>query len=62
VFVVRDQKVEFVPLRIGVTGASNVEVLEGLEEGAEIVTGSYQVLRTIRPGTKVVVENNVSGT
>jgi HlyD family secretion protein len=62
VFAVRDEKVEFVPLRIGITGASNVEVLEGLEEGAEIVTGSYQVLRTIRPGTKVVVENNVSGT
>jgi HlyD family secretion protein len=62
VFVVRDQKVEFVPLRIGVTGASNVEVLEGVEEGAEIVTGSYQVLRTIRPGTNVVVENNVGGT
>jgi HlyD family secretion protein len=62
VFAVRDQKVEFVPLRIGVTGASNVEVLEGLEEGAEIVTGSYQVLRTIRPGTKVVVENNLRGT
>ncbi len=61
IFVIANEHVEFRPLKIGVTGASSVEVLEGLGEGAEIVTGSYHILRTIRPGTKVKVENAQRG-
>jgi len=33
-------------------------VLSGLKEGEEIVTGSYKVLRTMKPGTSVKVDNS----
>ena len=49
VFVFRDRnKVEFVPVQTGITGTTDIEVLNGLKEGDEIVTGSYKVLRTLR--------------
>ncbi len=60
VFVVSEGSVEFRPVRTGITGATRIEVIEGLEEGEEIVTGSYKVLRTIRPGASVKVDNELS--
>ena len=58
VFVVRSGKVEFVPVETGIAGTTDIEVLNGLKEGDEIVTGSYKVLRTIRPGATVKVDNS----
>ena len=37
----------------------DIEVLSGLKEGDEIVTGSYKVLRTLRNGASVKVDNTV---
>ena len=37
-------------METGITGATDIEVTSGLKEGDEIVTGSYQVIRTIRNG------------
>src|ERR1700758_2323959 len=50
VFVVRNKKAQFVPVDTGVSGITNIEVLKGLQEGDEIITGTYKVLRTLRPG------------
>jgi HlyD family secretion protein len=58
VFVLRNKKVEFVPVETGVAGTTDIEVTKGLKEGEEIVTGSYKVLRTIKPGTSVKVDNS----
>jgi HlyD family secretion protein len=58
VFVLRNRKAEFVPVQTGVTGTTDIEVLEGLKEGDEVVTGSYKVLRTLRPGASVKVDNS----
>ena len=60
VFVVTDGSVEFRPVGAGITGATRIEVIEGLEQDEEIVTGSYKVLRTIRPGASVKVDNESS--
>ena len=57
VFVIRDRKAEFLPVQTGITGTTDIEVLNGLKPGDEIVTGSYKVLRTLRPGTSVKVDN-----
>ena len=57
VFVIRNKKAEFVPVDTGVSGVSEIEVLKGLKEGDEIITGSYKVLRTMKPGTSVKVDN-----
>jgi HlyD family secretion protein len=57
VFVVREGKAQFLPVQTGITGTTDIEVLSGLKPGDEIVTGSYKVLRTLRPATKVKVDN-----
>ena len=57
VFVVRGKKAEFVQVDTGITGVTDIEVLSGLRETDEIVTGSYKALRTLRPGASVKVDN-----
>ena len=57
VFVVRNKRVQFVPVPTGITGTMDIEVLSGLQEGDEVVTGSYKVLRTIRNHAPVRVDN-----
>jgi len=57
IFVIRNKKAEFVPLQTGIAGTTDIEVLNGIKEGDEIVTGSYKVLRTMKPGASVKVDN-----
>jgi len=57
VFVIRDRKAAFLPVQTGITGTTDIEVLSGLKPGDEIVTGSYKVLRTLRPGASVKIDN-----
>jgi HlyD family secretion protein len=59
VFVIRNKKAEFVPLTTGIAGTSDIEVLSGLKDGDEVLTGSYKILRTIRSGSSVKVDNSV---
>ena len=58
VFVIRDRKAEFVPVDTGIAGTTDIEVLKGLKDGDEIITGSYKVLRTLRPGASVKIDNS----
>ncbi len=58
IFVVRSGQAAFVPVETGVMGTTDVEVVKGLQPGEEIITGSYQVLRTIKNKTKVKVDNS----
>lgn len=57
VFVVRGDKAVFVKVDTGITGATDIEVLGGLNEGDEIITGSYKVIRTLRNEAKIKVDN-----
>jgi HlyD family secretion protein len=41
----------------GITGSTDIEVLSGLNEGAQIVTGTYQIIRTIANDAQVKVDN-----
>jgi HlyD family secretion protein len=59
VFVIRNKKAEFVPVTTGIAGTSDIEVLNGLNEGDEVITGSYKVLRTLRSGSSVKIDNSV---
>jgi HlyD family secretion protein len=58
VFVIRDKKAEFVPVTTGIAGTSDLEVIDGLREGDEVVTGSYKILRTLRSGSRVKIDNS----
>ena len=60
VFVIRNKKAEFQVVKTGLTGTTEIEVKDGLKEGDEIVTGSYKVLRTLRNGTSVKVDNSIA--
>ena len=58
VFIVDNGKATFKEVKTGISGATDIEVLPGsLNDGDEIVTGSYQVIRTIRNDAKVKVDN-----
>jgi HlyD family secretion protein len=43
-------RAKFVPVNTGITGATDIEVLSGLSNGAEIVTGPYKTLRILKDG------------
>jgi len=57
VFVVSGGKAIFKKVETGVTGATDIEVVSGLNDGDQIVTGTYQVIRTILNETQVKVDN-----
>ena len=57
VFVVSAGKAVFKKVETGITGATDIEVTSGLNEGDEIVTGSYQVIRTLRNEAQIKVDN-----
>jgi len=56
VFVIRNGMAAFVQVDTGIMGTTDVEVTKGLQPGDKIVTGSFQVLRTLKNNTKVKVE------
>ena len=45
-------------METGISGTTDIEILDGLKEGDEIVTGSYKVLRTLRNGASVKIDNS----
>jgi HlyD family secretion protein len=57
VFVISGEKAEFRKVETGITGATDIEVLGGLKEGDEIITGSYKVIRTLRNSARIKVDN-----
>jgi HlyD family secretion protein len=56
VFVVSARKSSFRTVKTGILGDTDVEILEGLQEGEEIVSGSYKTLRTLKDGAALKVE------
>ncbi len=58
VFAIRNKKAVFVPVDTGISGTTDIEVTKGLQEGDEVITGSYKVLRTLKPGTSVKIDNS----
>jgi HlyD family secretion protein len=62
VFVVAGGKAVFREVKTGITGSTDIEVLGGLKEGEEIVTGSYRVIRTLKNQTRINVDNKAETT
>jgi HlyD family secretion protein len=59
VFTIGGGKVKFVPIKSGMTGELNIEVMSGLTGGEEIVTGPFKTLRELKDGSGVVVDNTL---
>jgi HlyD family secretion protein len=62
VFVVSGGKAVFKKVETGITGATDIEVLSGLSEGDQIITGTYQVIRTIANEAQVKIDNKAPAT
>lgn len=56
VFVLVGHKVEFREVTTGIASDTDIEISGSVKPGDKVVTGPYQVLRDLKPGTQVKVE------
>ncbi|HYM81136.1 MAG TPA: efflux RND transporter periplasmic adaptor subunit, partial [Candidatus Limnocylindria bacterium] len=56
VFVAREGKAVFVPVRTGIASETMIEVFGDLKTGESVVSGPYKALRELKPETKVKAE------
>jgi len=57
VFVVRDGRAEFLPIKMGIAGDKYFEVLSGLKTGDQVITGPYNSVRGMADGNPVKIDN-----
>ncbi|MCX7973160.1 MAG: efflux RND transporter periplasmic adaptor subunit [Candidatus Aminicenantes bacterium] len=50
VFIIDNERARFQPIKRGIMGEMDVEIIEGLKEGQEIITGPYSALRELKDG------------
>jgi HlyD family secretion protein len=46
----------FRPVKTGITGTTEIEVLRGLSENDQVVTGPYQALRTLQDKARIEIQ------
>lgn len=56
VFLVRDGKAEFTPVKTGIAGDKYCEVLSGLKPGDKVITGPFASVRELADGKAVKME------
>ncbi len=56
VFVMRNNRAEFVPIKLGVAGERYFEVVSGLKVGEQVITGPYNSVRGMADGDLVKVD------
>jgi HlyD family secretion protein len=60
VFVNRDGTAKFIEIQTGIADEQDFEVLSGLQDGDEVVTGSFKTLRMLKDGDKIKVNNRAT--
>jgi HlyD family secretion protein len=58
VFAARSGRAVFVPVKVGIAGDRYFEVLEGLAEGDDVITGPFASVRALREGDLVRVSGS----
>jgi HlyD family secretion protein len=53
IFVVDGGRARFVEVETGLSGEQYIELVKGPETGAEVITGPYQPLRTLKDGDRI---------
>ncbi len=56
VFLLLDGRAHFRPVKTGITGDMDIEVLSGLKVGDEVVSGPYQALRTLKEWDRIAID------
>ena len=59
VFVIKEGRAKFVKVKTGIADQQNIEIVSGLNENDQVITGSYKILRTLKDGDKVKIEKKV---
>ncbi|MCJ7498520.1 MAG: efflux RND transporter periplasmic adaptor subunit [candidate division Zixibacteria bacterium] len=59
VFLVEKSKAKFIPIKSGISDQQNIEIVTGLKENDQIITGSYKILRTLKDGDKIKIEKKI---
>jgi HlyD family secretion protein len=62
VFVLRAGRAAFVPVKTGIAGEKFFEVLGGLKEGDEVITGPFASVRTLKEDDAVKISTTPAGT
>jgi HlyD family secretion protein len=62
VFVMRAGHAAFVPVKTGIAGEKFFEVLDGLKEGDEVITGPFASVRTLKEGDAVKISTTPTET
>jgi HlyD family secretion protein len=55
VFLIRDGKAEFVPVKLGIAGERYFEVTGGVQDGDRVITGPFDSVRNMFDGDPVIV-------
>jgi HlyD family secretion protein len=53
VYVLDGNKTKFVEIETGITGESDIQIIAGLSEGQEVITGPSRILNTLKEDTVV---------
>lgn len=62
VFALKEGKAVFHPVKTGITGDLEIEVVEGVAAGDQIITGPFKTLRTLKDGDRVTLQKDAQAT
>jgi HlyD family secretion protein len=60
VFLVRDGRAVFAPVKIGIAGEKYFEVVSGLKPGDQVITGPFANVRSLADGEEIRVDQNTN--
>lgn len=61
VFVLDNGRAKFIPVETGITGDSDIQILSGLSEGQEVITGPSKILNTLKEDAQVRKQEKQGG-
>jgi HlyD family secretion protein len=61
VYVMDGNKAKFVEVETGITGESDIQIISGLSEGQDVITGPSRILNTLKEGTIVKKQEKKEG-
>ncbi|HEY0426591.1 MAG TPA: efflux RND transporter periplasmic adaptor subunit [Pyrinomonadaceae bacterium] len=61
VYVLEGNKTKFIEVETGITGESDIQIVSGLSDGQEVITGPSRVLNTLKEGAIVKKQEKKEG-
>ncbi len=61
VYVLDGNRAKFVEVETGITGESDIQIVSGLKDGDEVITGPSRILNTLKDGTVVKRQTKQAG-